>query len=44
MSVEKHTPYTFSEDNKWREHLDNKHFSPMLWELGDGPASGLSGK
>jgi hypothetical protein len=44
ISVEKQKPFTFSEDNKWREHLDNKHFSPMLWELGDGPASGLSGK
>jgi hypothetical protein len=41
---QKHTRFTFNEDNKWREHLDNKHFSPMLWELGDGPASGLSGK
>jgi hypothetical protein len=44
MTIEKHIPFAFTEDIKWREHLDNKHFSPILWELGDGPVSGLSGE
>ena len=44
MTIKKHTPFTFTEDSKWREHLDDKHFSPILWELGDGPVGGLSGE
>ena len=43
-TIERHTPFAFTEESRWREHLEIKHFSPILWELGDGPASGLSGK
>ncbi|KAF2652858.1 hypothetical protein K491DRAFT_680978 [Lophiostoma macrostomum CBS 122681] len=42
MRLEKHAPFVFSDEPKWREHLEIRHFSPMSWELGDGPASGLS--
>jgi hypothetical protein len=44
MTIKKHTPFTFTEDSTWREHLNDKHFSPILWELGDGPVGGLSGE
>lgn len=44
MRVEKHTPFSFTEEAKWKEHLEIRHFSPLKWELGDGPASGLSGE
>lgn len=33
----------FDDEAGWREHLEVKHFGPLAWELGDGPASGLSG-
>jgi hypothetical protein len=41
--IEKHTPYSFDFDSSWRGHIDQSHFDPLSWELGDGPASGLSG-
>lgn len=44
MRIHRHTPLTFTHEGKWREHLELRHFIPLSWELGDGPASGLSGK
>lgn len=42
-SIERHTPYAFETENVWHEHIQQKHFDPLAWELGDGPAGGLSG-
>ncbi|KAF2202739.1 hypothetical protein GQ43DRAFT_479652 [Delitschia confertaspora ATCC 74209] len=42
IRAERQTPWAFAEDAKWREHLEVKHFRPLSWQLGDGPASGLS--
>ncbi|KAH7095580.1 hypothetical protein FB567DRAFT_430335 [Paraphoma chrysanthemicola] len=42
MRIEKHTPSSFTHEDNWREHLERSHFAPLSWELGDGPASGLS--
>jgi hypothetical protein len=46
LTMEKHTPHSFDLDleNDWRNHIQETHFDPLSWELGDGPASGLSGK
>ncbi|KAF2746499.1 hypothetical protein M011DRAFT_404281 [Sporormia fimetaria CBS 119925] len=35
-------PFSFVDEAQWREHLEIRHFKPLSWELGDGPASGLS--
>jgi hypothetical protein len=43
MRIEKHTPHQFDLENDWRSHIQQNHFGPLSWELGDGPASGLSG-
>ena len=43
-TVRQHLPHSFQDEVKWREHLEIRHFGPLSWELGDGPASGLSGK
>jgi hypothetical protein len=37
-------PPSFDLESNWRSHIQQTHFDPLLWELGDGPASGLSGK
>ncbi|EMD91575.1 hypothetical protein COCC4DRAFT_78864 [Bipolaris maydis ATCC 48331] len=34
--------HSFDLESNWRSHLQQVHFDPLLWELGDGPASGLS--
>jgi hypothetical protein len=41
--IEKHTPHSFDLESNWRGHIQQNHFDPLSWELGDGPASGLSG-
>jgi hypothetical protein len=41
--VEKLMPYSFDLESSWRSHIQQNHFDPLSWELGDGPASGLSG-
>lgn len=43
MVFSKHSHFSFMEVGKWREHLELRHFSPLSWEMGDGPASGVSG-
>lgn len=43
MRIEKHAPFSFDLESKWRNHVQETHFDPLFWELGDGPASGLSG-
>lgn len=43
MRIEKHTPYAFDLESNWKGHIQQNHFEPLSWELGDGPASGLSG-
>lgn len=43
LRIEKHTPHSFDLESKWRYHVQQRHFDPLSWELGDGPASGLSG-
>ncbi|EUC46435.1 hypothetical protein COCMIDRAFT_92857 [Bipolaris oryzae ATCC 44560] len=35
-------PPSFDLESNWRSHVQQVHFDPLLWELGDGPASGLS--
>ncbi|ORY06634.1 hypothetical protein BCR34DRAFT_616880 [Clohesyomyces aquaticus] len=42
FSIEKHTPFGFTNEAEWREHLELRHFGPLSWDRGDGPASGLS--
>ncbi|EAT85559.2 hypothetical protein SNOG_06908 [Parastagonospora nodorum SN15] len=42
MRIEKHTPHSFDLESNWRNHVQETHFDPLSWELGDGPASGLS--
>ncbi|KAH4180542.1 hypothetical protein HBH64_024830 [Parastagonospora nodorum] len=42
MPIEKHTPHSFDLESNWRNHVQETHFDPLSWELGDGPASGLS--
>ncbi|KAF2793054.1 hypothetical protein K505DRAFT_245279 [Melanomma pulvis-pyrius CBS 109.77] len=42
LRMERHVPFTFTKETEWHEHLDDKHFNPIMWEQGDGPASGLS--
>lgn len=42
IQVEAHQYFDFPNDAEWREHLELKHFGPLAWTLGDGPASGLS--
>lgn len=44
MRMERYEPLAFSEEAKWREHLEIRHFSPLAWQFGDGPASGHSGQ
>ncbi|USP74384.1 hypothetical protein yc1106_01658 [Curvularia clavata] len=35
-------PPSFDLESDWRRHIHQTHFDPLSWELGDGPASGLS--
>lgn len=41
--IEQHKPKSFTTISNWVQHLEQLHFSPLSWELGDGPASGVSG-
>jgi hypothetical protein len=43
MKIEKRKPYSFDLESDWQGHIQETHFGPLSWELGDGPASGLSG-
>jgi hypothetical protein len=43
LRIEKHTPHSFDLESNWRGHIQQHHLDPLSWELGDGPASGLSG-
>jgi hypothetical protein len=43
IRIEKHTPHSFDLESGWRGHVQQHHLDPLSWELGDGPASGLSG-
>ncbi|KAF1956124.1 hypothetical protein CC80DRAFT_366230, partial [Byssothecium circinans] len=42
LRIERHEPKSFSSEQEWNAHLDQEHFQPLSWNLGDGPASGLS--
>ncbi|CAO2650509.1 Nn.00g018010.m01.CDS01 [Neocucurbitaria sp. VM-36] len=42
VMIERHTPYSFDLESNWRNHIEQSHIRPLSWELGDGPASGLS--
>jgi hypothetical protein len=44
MSIERHQPFSFDLESNWRNHIHETHISPLSWQLGDGPAGGLSGK
>jgi len=39
-----HQHLDFSDRNRWTEHLEIRHFGPLAWTKGDGPAAGVSGK
>lgn len=41
--MEQHKPKSFTTITNWMKHLEQVHFGPLSWELGDGPASGVSG-
>jgi hypothetical protein len=43
LHIEQHKPKSFTTITNWMQHLEQLHFSPLSWELGDGPASGVSG-
>jgi hypothetical protein len=43
LCTEQHKPKSFTTIANWMQHLEQLHFSPLSWELGDGPASGVSG-
>lgn len=43
MHIEQHEPKSFTTIANWMQHLEQRHFNPLSWELGDGPASGVSG-
>jgi hypothetical protein len=43
MRLEHRLPKSFTTIAKWLQHMEQVHFSPLAWELGDGPASGVSG-
>lgn len=34
---------SFQAVGEWKEHIEKQHISPIAWELGDGPAGGISG-
>jgi hypothetical protein len=36
-------PHAFDLESDWHSHIQQHHFDPLSWELGNGPASGLSG-
>ncbi|CBX92708.1 hypothetical protein LEMA_P054140.1 [Plenodomus lingam JN3] len=42
MIIDEITPHSFDRESEWRQHIQESHFDPLSWELGDGPASGLS--
>jgi hypothetical protein len=44
VRIERHQPHSFDLESNWRGHIQQTHFDPLSWELGDGPASGISGK
>ena len=44
MRIERYEPKTFSSTADRQAHLEEAHFGPLSWQLGDGPASGLSGE
>jgi hypothetical protein len=44
MRIERHEPHSFNDESDWRGHIEQDHLRPLSWDLGDGPASGLSGK
>jgi hypothetical protein len=44
MRIERHEPHSFNHESDWRGHIEQDHLRPLSWDLGDGPASGLSGK
>ncbi|KAJ4367465.1 hypothetical protein N0V83_007048 [Neocucurbitaria cava] len=43
MTIGEHIPHSFDLESDWRNHIQQNHIRPLSWELGDGPASGLSG-
>lgn len=43
LRIEQKVPYNFDLQSDWHTHIQQNHFDPLSWELGDGPASGLSG-
>lgn len=44
LMTERYLPLAFLDEKTWHEHIDQTHLGPLSWQLGDGPASGLSGK
>ena len=43
MCTKKRNRKSFTTISNWMQHLELLHFNPVSWELGDGPASGVSG-
>jgi hypothetical protein len=44
VKILRQEPKSFYSTVDWQDHLEETHFSPLSWKLGDGPASGLSGR
>ncbi|KAJ4296589.1 hypothetical protein N0V90_006636 [Kalmusia sp. IMI 367209] len=42
MRIARHDLKSFTTEAKWKQHLEQSHFGPLSWKLGDGPASGVS--
>lgn len=41
-NVSRFTRHAFPSAQVWRGHVEEEHLKPVAWELGDGPAAGLS--
>lgn len=35
-------PLLVAEERAWRAHIESEHLRPIAWDLGDGPAGGVS--
>ena len=41
-TVSRMEPRAFANLEEWKRHFETKHIRPVAWELGDGPAGGVS--
>ncbi|KAI9660256.1 MAG: hypothetical protein M1831_003564 [Alyxoria varia] len=41
-TVSRMEPRAFANPEEWKRHVETEHIRPVAWELGDGPAGGVS--